>query len=168
MLITAGVVLTCTMILRWKRDAFIVLTSPSEILLIGSKVERRRVYGEGKIAFLKTRSTWIALIGYAVGLVVLSLGIAGLTIGVSRAGQWSVAGVNVAAAQFTVTQLLLIPIMWVRERKWMRVYLRQYLNEHGIPICRNCGYDLRGHASRTCSECGTAFDAKDTTDNESQ
>lgn len=34
-------------------------------------------------------------------------------------------------------------------------------NEEGAPVCRACGYDLRGQGaeSRTCPECGSAVDA---------
>lgn len=163
-MISLGVVLSCTMILRWKYDVFISLACPREILLIGGTEERRRVYGSGTIAFLKDKSTWIAFIGYAVGLIVLSLGIAGLTVLVSRVGQWSVTGVKLAAILCALIPLFLIPLMWVRERKWMRAFLREYLNDHGIRICRNCGYDLRGQVDPRCPECGTAFVGKDGAD----
>jgi len=170
LLITTGVVLTCTMILRWKRDAFIVLAGPSEILLIESKAERRRVYSEGKIAFLKKRSTWIAFIGYAVALGVLSVVVsAGLsTMADTRVGASSVIGAKLAAKLCAlIPALFLFPIMWVRDRRWMRVYLRQYLNDHGIPICQNCGYDLRGQGTPRCPECGTPSNGKDIGDSES-
>lgn len=153
-MMTLGVVLSCAIILRWKYDLFISLVCPREILLIGGAEERRRVYGRGTIAFLKHRSTWTAFVCYAVGLVVLSLGIAGLTVVVSRVGQWSATGVKVAATLCAAIPLFLIPLMWVRERKWMRAFLREYLTEHGIPICRNCGYDLRGQVHPRCPECG--------------
>ncbi|MHC4442141.1 MAG: hypothetical protein ACYTF1_01565 [Planctomycetota bacterium] len=35
--------------------------------------------------------------------------------------------------------------------------LRRQLNEMGIPICVNCGYDLRGQKDNRCPECGTTF-----------
>jgi len=167
--ITLGVVLCCAMILRWKQDAVIVLASPSEILLIGSKAERRRVYTEGKIAFLKKRSTWIAFICYTVALgvpgVLASAGL--LTVADTRVGASSVMAVKLAAILCAlIPALFLFPIMWVRDRRWMRVYVRQYLKDHGIPICQKCGYDLRGQGSPRCPECGTAFDGKDAADGE--
>ncbi len=37
-------------------------------------------------------------------------------------------------------------------------FIRRYLNEQGIPICRKCGYDLRARTEARCPECGAAFD----------
>ncbi len=36
--------------------------------------------------------------------------------------------------------------------------LRQRLLWLGVPLCRQCGYDLRGQAVPRCPECGRAFD----------
>ena len=153
-MITLGVVLCCTMILLWKRDLVILLACPREISLIDGTEERRRVHGIGMIAFLKQRRTWLAFGAYFVGLSVLAWGIAELTIAATREGQWRVIGVTLAAIEPVVMALFLGLLMWVRERKWMRVFLRKYLNDHGIPICENCGYDLRGQVHPRCSECG--------------
>lgn len=35
--------------------------------------------------------------------------------------------------------------------------LREALQGKGIPICIDCGYDLRGQAEARCSECGRQF-----------
>ncbi len=37
----------------------------------------------------------------------------------------------------------------------MRPKLREALIKRGIPICRRCGYRLRGVESRVCPECGS-------------
>jgi hypothetical protein len=63
---------------------------------------------------------------------------------VTRPGQWSMAGRVLSIILCVVLPLHLIPLMAARYRKWMRVYLREYLNTHEIPICRKCGYNLRG------------------------
>jgi hypothetical protein len=38
---------------------------------------------------------------------------------------------------------------------WRRS-LREQLVERGVPICLDCGYDLRGQVEPRCPECGTA------------
>lgn len=159
-IITVAVVLVVAFSLRWQRDSLIVCICPREILILKSVEERHRVHGRGLNAFLRHRSTWIAFISYAVAITVLSLGTAGLTIAATRAGQWRATGVEVAAILCAVIPLFLIPLLYARYRKWMRVYLRQYLNDKGIAICRNCGYDLRGQVNPRCPECGAVFESK--------
>jgi len=154
-------VLSVAVILRWQRDLIIPRICPREMLFLDGIEERRRVHGRGLNAFLRHRSTWLGFIAYAVGLTVLSLGLAGLTIAVSRVGQWSGTGVKLAAILCAVIPLHLIPLMYVRYREWMRVFLRQYLNDHGIPVCQGCGYDLRGQVHPRCPECGREFTLRD-------
>ena len=48
--------------------------------------------------------------------------------------------------------LAYIALLWAY-RKRFRHSLRKQLVEDGIPICINCGYDLRGSKER-CPECG--------------
>ena len=46
-------------------------------------------------------------------------------------------------------------------RSKLRKALRQELTQaHQIPICIDCGYDLRGQTAPKCPECGTPFDAR--------
>ena len=45
-------------------------------------------------------------------------------------------------------------IILLFERKDRRRTLRQILWNDGVRICPNCGYDLRGSPTDTCSECG--------------
>jgi hypothetical protein len=43
-------------------------------------------------------------------------------------------------------------------RKPMRRHLRRRLVALGVPVCLECGYDLRGQTEARCPECGAAFD----------
>ncbi|MDM8006961.1 MAG: hypothetical protein QUV05_12555 [Phycisphaerae bacterium] len=52
---------------------------------------------------------------------------------------------------------LAIQLCW---RKPCQRYLREQLAAKGVPICIECGYDLRGQVDPRCPECGTAFDPK--------
>ncbi len=170
-IIIAGVVVSSAFIMRWQRHNVLARICPREILFLKSAEERHRVHGRGLNSFLLHWSTWIAFIAYAVALAVPSvLASAGLlTIAETRVGQRSVTGVKVGAILCAVLpQFYLIPLMYARYRKWMRVFLREYLNDHGTPICQNCGYDLRGQVSRACPECGTACDGKTVADDKGQ
>jgi len=146
--------LSLAVIMRWQRDVIIPLICPREMLFLDGNEERRRVHGRELNAFLRHQSTWIAFIAYAAGLTVVSLWLAGLTIAVSRTGPWRSMGLKLAAVLCAVVPLHLIPLMYARYRKWMRVFLRQYLNDNGMPVCQGCGYDLRGQVQPRCPECG--------------
>ena len=41
-----------------------------------------------------------------------------------------------------------------------RRFIRQFLQEQGVPVCLNCGYDLRGQTEPRCSACGEVFDTR--------
>lgn len=41
-------------------------------------------------------------------------------------------------------------------RKPVRSRLRRELAQRGVPVCVECGYDLRGQAEPRCPECGAA------------
>lgn len=57
--------------------------------------------------------------------------------------------------------LLILPLMlsWMWFcRSVVRRRLREQLAAKGVPICIECGYDLRGQNVPRCPECGTPFD----------
>jgi hypothetical protein len=45
-------------------------------------------------------------------------------------------------------------------RRRIQCALRQQLVDRGVPICFQCGYDLRGQVDPRCPECGSGFDAR--------
>ena len=50
----------------------------------------------------------------------------------------------------------IIFLSWIRAT--VRKALRRELAIRGVPICVNCGYDLRGSVEKRCPECGMAFE----------
>lgn len=131
---------------------------PDELLLLESVEERDRICTEGYTAFIKHWHTWLAFAICVVALALPGLALSEFVKMATQAGHWRVAGIRFSAFVPIICEAMLIPIMFVGYRNWMRTFLRDYLNEHGIPVCRKCGYDLRGQANRTCSECGTISD----------
>ena len=142
------------LVIRWKFDWLRERVCPRELLLIESSEERARAHRCGGKAFLRQRTTWIAMIGYSVALCALAFALSAFT---SQSGGLGVGGKIILRIG---VPLLLIPLMIARFRKWMQLFLREYLNDHGIPICQNCGYDLRGLVSGGCPECAWAFEGK--------
>ncbi len=156
--ISIGVTIVFAAIVRWQRNWIVLRTSPREILLLATAAERNRAYGLGTLAFLKNRRTWVAFIGYSIPLVLLSAAMQELTLDVARTRGLTFAEVLLGMYLACGIVLVVIPLMFVRYRKWMRVFLRQYLNDLGIPICQDCGYDLRGQVNPRCPECGTEIE----------
>ena len=50
-------------------------------------------------------------------------------------------------------------LLWCQHRFWLRRLIQRNLREQlvarGVPICLECGYDLRGQVEPRCPECGT-------------
>lgn len=159
-LVALVVLLSAAFTLRWQRHLFMRRLCPSEILLLDTIEERNRVCDEGHIAQMKQWRTWVTLVIYAVPVTLITSALIHYTKTLIRTGQWSMASLKVLTILCFVPQLLLIPLMCMQYRSGMRKFLREYLNEHGKPICMNCGYDLRGNMSILCSECGTKCDVK--------
>jgi hypothetical protein len=53
--------------------------------------------------------------------------------------------------------LLAATTTWFCRRRALAL-LRKRLIWLGLPLCRHCGYDLRGQTEPRCPECGRAFD----------
>lgn len=54
--------------------------------------------------------------------------------------------------------VVFLTLKYILYRPYVR-YLRWYLQNNGVAICLQCGYDLRGQTEPRCPECGLAFDA---------
>ena len=153
-ILAVGFALSIAFTLRWRRHFIASHICPAELLFIESIRERNRVCDRGYSAFLKQWRTWVVFAISSVALALASLPLAEIVRTTTQGGQWGLAGARLAVLLPAVGQVILIPIMCLRYRKWMRVFLRDYLNSCGVPICAICGYDLRGQTSRGCPECG--------------
>lgn len=58
-----------------------------------------------------------------------------------------------------LTALITLVELWLLRRRALRL-LRERLIWLGVPVCGNCGYDLRGQTEPRCPECGWGFDPK--------
>lgn len=150
-------VLAGMLFLYRSRDWFILHFSPPEIRLLENKEERRGAYGSMMRSFYRDRRNWISVSMFALGVAFISL-VCVIACALIFHGPWSNIGIGVAL----ILALMVIPLLaqvfdfyWHRKR--LSKYLRKYLNEHGVPICMPCGYDLRGQVDLYCPECGTPF-----------
>ena len=153
------ILLLGAIIMHRKRDWMVVhIYCPSEILFFDTEAERSKLCSQAITAFMRRPVTWILLLSYACVGSLLCDGLKEPTIILANEMP-----VNDEIKQFVWVLFMLIPL-WCPSlifcwhgRRWMRRYLRTYLNEHGVPICLNCGYDLRGLPESRCPECGTEF-----------
>ena len=152
-IIALVLVLGFALIVHRRRDWLVVQLCPREILMLDDAEERRRVNALGSQALMRRGKTWVGILGYILGVLIVS----GLLTGLIFDSPQRVCGVparQISIVLAIVMPMALIPIALIHYRRWMRVFLRHYLNEHGIPVCRNCGYDLRGQVDPRCPECG--------------
>jgi hypothetical protein len=151
------VTIPVTVILHRNRDWMVShLLYPPETSLLDTESEQKRLGARAFLAFVRRPVTWISMLCYAVAGALASHWLLEPTVA------WvGVLPGSAATRKLVGISLLLIPILCpglillLQCRRWMRRFLRDYLNEHGIPICRTCGYDLRGLVSPTCPECGS-------------
>jgi len=47
-----------------------------------------------------------------------------------------------------------VALLQVFYRQKMLRFIRDDMNRNGLPVCRECGYDLRGIQEARCPECG--------------
>lgn len=133
------------------RNWIIWHTAPPEIRRIDNKEELFRVHQSGMKEFRSSGNSRPIL--FRVTLLPLLLGIACMML--TRNGPWQSHGIWLGALLCGLLPFLLgIPLSYSRYYKWMTIYVRQYLNDHEMPICMNCGYDLRGLTHARCPECG--------------
>lgn len=130
-----------------------------ELRLFDSDEEREKMLAESK-------SVWEIFIFFFVILIVtpvilklvhyMQQGVSRLLpgLGASYANRLFLV-LMMSAALGLVMRVLLIPL-----RKRQQRVLREKLVEKGVPICIECGYDLRGQIEPRCPECGTGFDPK--------
>lgn len=156
---TLGLVISIPVssLLYRKRDWMVArILCPPEILFLDTTAERTRVAARAFFAFVRRPVTWISVLCYAVVGTLVCLGLVEPTVAWTSKWAGSATAMRIAVISFLLIPVLCPgPLLLLQCRRWMRRFLRDYLNDHGIPICRNCGYDLRGKATPRCPECGT-------------
>jgi hypothetical protein len=60
---------------------------------------------------------------------------------------------------FLLLGLFAVVVAWLLRHRAVAL-LRKRIIRLGIPLCRHCGYDLRGQIEPRCPECGRQFDAR--------
>ena len=152
------VILISIMIYR-KRDWLTsLIICPSEILLFETIAERSEVGYQALITYIRRPATFMLLLIYIVIGVLAFRELKEPTVLWFKA----LPG-NEEVRKYLCFVLLMIPIFFpgplllYQSRRWMRKYLRTYLNENGKPTCMSCGCDLRGQVSASCPECGTGL-----------
>jgi hypothetical protein len=118
-----------------------------------SRAEARAAMTACRAMQIRTPWFWLALIGYTLGVglvMALSLLFVRRYLPLSGAVYGGVVGGITGG-----TGVLFLQWFW---RNRFRKLLRQRLIAAGVPICIQCGYDLRGQTEPRCPECGKAFD----------
>lgn len=70
---------------------------------------------------------------------------------------WELVSRFVLPPMFVTAVLLLVLLVW---RRPIQIALREMLQNHSVPICIGCGYDLHGLTEPRCPECGREFDVR--------
>ena len=131
---------------------------PREIQRLPTNEERRHVASRAFVSFLRRPRTWGLLLCYTSIATVIIYGVKGPVVTLVRILPGSdTTKQAIGATSLLAVQLFPFALLLWHWRYWMHKYLRDYLNERGMPTCRRCGYDLRGRVSAICPECGTTF-----------
>jgi hypothetical protein len=125
-----------------------------ELALFESEEERKAVLKRFWRQLLRRKQYWLLVVAFSVGnTVVIACGSAfarqmfpGIPHFLVSTLIGGLAGAGVGLA---------IQYLW---HKPCQRYLREQLNAKAVPICLDCGYDLRGQVVPRCPECGKAFD----------
>ena len=145
-----------SILLIWKRDSWRRHTLPREYLLIEPEEELKRVLKRSLWLYIKDRNSWMRFTVYIIVVILLQVALKALAVSAAQGSPRDVLTAKVLLVIYVAIPVcagVYLAMTW--QHKWLEVYLRQHLNEHGIPICMNCGYDLRGQVNRVCPECGT-------------
>lgn len=161
MILIIALVVALVLLLRWKRTWLFMRICPNEILLLENENERYRIYFDTYINYLKRWRTWITIILYCIPLIFISTLFSEITLYVARTNNLNKTELLFWLFMSKGVMLFIIPLQHIHYKKWSQKYLRMYLNNHGVYICMNCGYDLRGMTEQRCPECGTEFEKSD-------
>jgi hypothetical protein len=125
-----------------------------ELALFDNEDERKAVLKRFWRQLLRRRQYWLFVLAFSGGYAIVMLSVLSvarrLFPGIPSYLSSGLAGMFIGGFSGLAVQFL-----W---RKPCQRYLREQLNARGVPICVQCGYDLRGQIDPRCPECGKAFD----------
>jgi len=131
-----------------------LIKSLPELSLFSSDDERKQALRQARLATTPVRGTLASALLSAIGggLLVWAIFIVFPALPVPPwLGGAVIGGVTGAT----------ISLFWARAaRPRLRRSLREQLVDKGVPVCLECGYDLRGQLDARCPECSTPFDEK--------
>lgn len=132
---------------RWTRKS-------DELQLFPTPADADAAVRDWRRALGRDVGFWLALVLYTTLAAALSVLI---VMAVRRLVPLPAGPAGKAMLVFSAGPLLGLSIWYVATSFWHRRYqrfLRTRLIDLGVPVCRACGYDLRGSDSGVCSECG--------------
>ena len=124
-----------------------------ELRFFSDRQEFKKAHSAATWHLLRSWRFWIYLIAYAAISIAILLPV------VSKLNEYlSLSyGLRGGIIGGIIGGVFTIALQWFW-RPPIRRYLRSQLQRQGIPICLQCGYDLRGQLTPRCPECATAFD----------
>jgi hypothetical protein len=127
-----------------------------ELHLFENDESRKKALGLARSLFTKSPAFWVRYFGYGllgITFVAVFLRVFRVFEGVPSLPRF-VRGLPIVLIEVWLLDIITMYLT----KNTIRHSLRLQLQEIGIPVCLNCGYDLRGQVEPRCSECGRAFD----------
>ena len=123
-----------------------------ELLLFPDDEASKKAMRRAMFGMLKSRSVWLWTLGVcAIPNLLISL--IPKAFSVLKSMPAYIDGAIIGG----VSGGLAVSVMFLVGRNKVRRSLRSQLQEMSIPVCLQCGYDLRGQNEPRCPECGLAF-----------
>lgn len=124
-----------------------------EVALFPDRASADEAIKAWKSRILKTPSFWMQAIALGVLVAMFALTIILLARAFAPLSAPAIAGSSSAICGASAAM-----VFRFAARRRLRGYLRERLNEKGVPVCLACGRELRGQTDPRCPECGTPYE----------